>query len=428
MMTPIYLDHNASSPLLPEAAEAMRAVWMEAGGNPASAHHAGRKARQRLEDARERVAAALGASPDEVIFTSGATEANNLALFGLTACPSPPLRFGRGRGRGHACQPAPELAKSRKRVEGDNPTPRPPPRSGEWEQNPGHLLAAPIEHPCVIEPLNQLAAVGFAVEWLPVTPRGQVEQRQVLARVRDDTRLVALMLANHETGAIQPVRHVTKTLPKGIPLHCDAAQAVGKIPVNFRDLGVTTLTASAHKFGGPPGVGLLLLKRDTKLTPRAFGGHQQRGHRPGTEPVALAVGLATALDHAVTHLDANRAKLDELRQRLLDRLQAVGPVVNGPQPGDPDGLPTTLNLSFPGCRADVLLMALDLAGVACSAGSACSSGSLLPSPVLRAMGVPDEGLRSAVRFSLGPSLTEADVDDAAGRITRCVQDVRGRGT
>jgi cysteine desulfurase len=379
MMSPIYLDHNASSPLLPAAAEAMRAVYAEAAGNPASAHHAGRRARQRLEDARERVAAALGASPDEVIFTSGATEANNLALFGLAAAP------------------------------------------------PGHLLASPIEHPCVVEPLNQLAGRGFAVEWLPVTARGQVEQREVLARVRGDTRLVALMLANHETGAIQPVRHVAKTLPKTVIVHCDAAQAVGKIPVNFRDLGVATLTASAHKFGGPPGIGVLLLKRDAKLAPQTFGGHQQRGHRPGTEPVALAVGLAAALDHAVSQLDANRAKLDAQRQRLLDRLRPVGPVVNGPPPGDPDGLPTTLNLSFPGCRSDVLLMALDLAGVACSAGSACSSGSLLPSPVLAAMGVPDAVLRSAVRFSLGPSLTEADIDEAAGRITRCVQDVRGRG-
>lgn len=395
-MDPIYLDWNATTPLLPEAWEAMRPA-MEVVGNPSSAHHAGRKARRLLEDAREQVATLLGAGPDEVFFTSGATEANNLALFGLT---------------------------------GDSP---------------GRVLASPIEHPCVVEPLKHLAARGFDVEWLPVNGRGQVETAAVLDRVRPDTRLIALMLANHETGALQPVRHVAKTRPKAVPVHCDAAQAVGKVPVDFRDLAVTTLTASAHKFRGPKGVGLLLVKRDTKLRPLLFGGHQQGGRRPGTEPVALAAGLAAALDYAVRGMEANRAKLDGMRARLLDRLReaarglagehtkpraaeetAEQVVVNGPLPGEPDGLPTTLNISFPGCRADVLLMSLDLAGVACSTGSACSSGSLLPSPVLAAMGVPDDRLRSAIRFSLGPTLTEADIDEAADRIARCVREVRER--
>jgi cysteine desulfurase len=373
-MTPIYLDWNATAPLRPEAEEAMRAVPF---GNPSSAHHAGRAARRFLEDAREQVAGLLGAAPDEVIFTSGATEANNLAALGL---------------------------------------------AGE----PSHVLASPIEHPCVVEPLKQLAARGFEVEWLPVTPLGQVEAAAVLDRLRDETRLVCLMHANHETGALQPVRHVAKKLPVHVPLHCDAAQAVGKIPVNFRDLGVTTLTASAHKFGGPKGVGVLLLKKGTKLRPQVFGGHQQHGHRPGTEPVALAVGMAKALELAVREMDISRTKLEALRQRLLARLAAVDPIVNGPAPGDPDGLPTTLNVSFPGCRSDLLLMSLDLAGVACSTGSACSSGSLLPSPVLQAMGVPDAVLRSAMRFSFGPSLTEADVDEAADRITKCAAATRGK--
>ncbi len=376
-MAPIYLDHNATTPLLPAAWEAMRPVMAEAFGNPSSAHHAGRKARQHLEDARERVAALLGAHPDEVVFTSGATEANNLAIFGLAA-------------------------------------------------EPGHLLAAPIEHPCVVEPLKQLAGRGFDLEWLPVTPRGHVEPAAVLGRVRADTRLVCLMLANHETGALQPVRQVAESLPTQVPVHCDAAQAVGKVPVNFHDLGAATLAASAHKFRGPKGVGLLLLRRGVKLRPLLHGGHQQRGHRPGTEPVALAVGLAVALEHAVHEMDANRAKLDGLRRRLLEKLRtAASPaVVNGPAPGEPDGLPTTLNVSFPGCRAELLLARLDLAGVACSTGSACSSGSLLPSPVLRAMGVPDEVLRSAIRFSLGPTLTEADIGEAADRIAKCVSSLR----
>ena len=372
---PIYLDWNASAPLLPEALEALRPA-LEVVGNPASAHHAGRRARRFLDDAREQVAALLGATPDEVLFTSGATEANNLAVFGLAGDP------------------------------------------------PGHVLAPPIEHPCVVEPLKRLASRGFDVEWLPVTGRGLVETATVLDRVRADTRLVCLMLANHETGTVQPVRHVAKTRPKGVALHCDAAQAVGKIPIDFRDLGATTLTASAHKFGGPMGVGLLLVKRNSHLSALMFGGHQQGGKRPGTEPVALAVGLAAALAHAVRGMEANRAKVEGLRTRLLGKLRDTVPRVE--VNGDPDGLPTTLNVSFPGCRADVLLVSLDLAGVACSTGSACSSGSLLPSPVLAAMGVGDDRLRSAIRFSLGPTLTEADIDDAAGRIADCVRAVRSR--
>jgi cysteine desulfurase len=374
-MHPIYLDHNATTPLLPEAWEAMRPLMTEAFGNPSSAHHAGRKARQALEDAREMVAALLGATPDEVTFTSGATEANNLAVFGLTS-PDPP----------------------------------------------GLVLASPLEHPCVIEPLNRLAAGGFNVEWLPVSPRGIVEW----IAPHPGTRLVSVMLANHETGAIQPVREIAAALPPGVPFHCDAAQAVGKIPVNFRELGVAALSASAHKFRGPKGVGVLILKRGTPFRPLMFGGHQQHGRRPGTEPVPLAVGMAVALDHAVRHVNANRTKLEASRSRLWEQLRKLAsPVVlNGPEPGRLDVLPTTLNVSFPGCRADLLLMALDIAGVACSTGSACSSGSLLPSPVLKAMGVADEVLQSAIRFSFGPDTALADIDDAAGRIASAVGRMR----
>jgi cysteine desulfurase len=377
-MQPIYLDHNATTPLVPAAWEAMRPLMTDTFGNPASAHRAGRKARQALEDAREAVAGLLGASADEVTFTSGATEANNLAVFGLV---------------------------------------------GE----PGHGLASPLEHPCVAEPLRQLEARGFTLEWLPVSPRGVVPLGSLVSRVRPETRLVAVMLANHETGAVQPVRELLGPLPPGVPVHCDAAQAVGKMAVNFRELGVTALTASAHKFGGPKGVGVLLLSRGTPLRPLLFGGHQQGGRRPGTEPVPLAVGLAVALEHAVRNLAENRAKLAALRALLWERLQKVAaPVVlNGPEIGSPDALPTTLNVSFPGCRGDVLLMALDLAGVACSTGSACSSGSLLPSPTLRAMGLPEELLRSAIRFSFAPTVGSADIDEAADRIGRAVRRVRG---
>jgi cysteine desulfurase len=377
-MRPIYLDYNATAPLRPEAWEAMRPLMLETFGNPASAHAVGRKARQALEDARETIARLLGAAPDEVTFTSGATEANNIAVFGTAAAD--------GRIR--------------------------------------PLVASHLEHPCVVEPVRRLEARGAPVEWLPVDARGVLVWRPASADA-----LVCAMLANHETGAIQPVTAVASALLPGAALHCDAAQAVGKIPVDFHALGASTLTASAHKFGGPKGVGVLLATRGTELRPLTFGGHQQNGRRPGTEPVALAVGMAVALEHAVRNLADRRATAEAMRERAWSALQRACPpvVLNGPPLGAPDVVPTTLNVSFPGCRADLLVMALDLAGVACSTGSACSSGSLLPSPVLRAMGVPDEVLRSAVRFSFSPDQPPAEIDEALGRIAECANRLRDGG-
>ncbi len=366
VMQPIYLDHNATTPLLTQAWDAMRDV---PPGNPSSAHAAGRAARRALEDARERIASLLGASPDEVIFTSGATEANNLAIFG---------------------------------------------------HRPAHVISSPIEHPCVIEPLKQLEARGVSLEWLPVDTGGFVSCNPRAEPVANT--LVCLMLANHETGAIQPVGEVVATWPTGTKHHCDAAQAVGKIPVHFHELGVGTLSVSAHKFGGPKGAGVLLTKRGVELKPLTFGGHQQQGRRPGTEPVALAVGMAVAMEVAVREMSLNRAKIEEFRERFWVNLHRDCPsvVLNGPQIGAANVVPTTLNVSFPGCRADLLLMALDLAGIACATGSACSSGSLLPSPVLRAMGVPDEVLRSALRFSFAATLNLTDIDEATRRIAASI--------
>jgi cysteine desulfurase len=365
----IYLDWSATTPVRPAVWDAMRPYMAEHFGNPASAHAAGRKARQALEDARDRVAAAIDARADEVVFTSGATEANNLALFGLAGSP------------------------------------------------PGHVLASPVEHPCVAEPLRQLAARGFDVEYPPVDVNGIVSVDVFRERVRPDTRLAAVMLVNHETGAIQPVADLASPV-----LHCDAAQAVGKMPVSFRNLEVRSLSLSAHKFGGPKGIGALVVKHGTKLTAQVFGGHQQQGRRPGTEPVALAVGLATALEIVTSEMNEVGETLRRERRRLVDQLNQTCPpvVVNSPA----DGSPYVLNVSFPGCRAEVLLMKLDLAGVMCSTGSACSSGSLLPSPVLQAMGVPDDVLRSAMRFSFGPGTTAAELDEAGRRIAECVRPLR----
>lgn len=353
----------------------MRPLLTETYGNPASSHWAGRRARQALEDSRECVASLLGADPDEVVFTSGATEANNLALFGLA---------------------------------GDGG---------------GHLLTSPIEHPSVREPVERLRQRGFGVDMLPVDSSGIVRAEVLASLLRPETRLVSVMLANNETGALQPVARLAAELAPDIALHCDAAQAAGKIPLRFHDLGVTSLALSGHKFHGPKGVGALLVRRHAQLAPQLLGGHQQRGRRPGTEAVPLAVGLARALELAHQEYQARRDHVIHLRSVFLETLRATaGPLhVNGPVEG---GLPHTLNISFPGCKADSLLMNLDLAGVACSTGSACSSGSLLPSPVLQAMGVPEHLLHSAMRFSLSYLLTELEVREAARRIAAVVSRLR----
>jgi cysteine desulfurase len=375
-MEMIYLDNNATTPLLPAVAEAMRAVQMEAFGNPASAHRAGRQARRVLEQARETIAAILGADPDEVIFTSGATEANNLAIFGLT----------------HG-QPS------------------------------GHILSSPIEHPSVVEPLARLAAAGWEIEQLPVSGSGVAQGDRLAEHLRENTCLVCVMLANHETGAVQPISELVHQVGHAIPFHCDAVQAVGKIPVHFHTLGVTTLSVSAHKFHGPKGIGALLVRRGTRLDPLLLGGHQQHGRRPGTEAVVLAAGMAAALELWHAAAEERLAHVRRLRGRFLEALHRTASliVINGSD----DGVPHTLNISFPGCQADALLMNLDLAGVCCSTGSACSSGSLLPSPVLKAMGVAEENLHSAMRFSLSALLSEEEIDAAAQRIGAVVNRLRG---
>lgn len=376
-MRPIYLDNNATTPLLPAVMAAMQPHLTEGFGNPASAHTFGRHARRALEDARDCVASLLGALPEEVIFTSGGTESNNLALFGLAGHP------------------------------------------------PAQVIISAIEHPSVAEPAARLAERGFTITRLPVDRCGLVKTDALADLLQSQTRLVAVMMVNHETGAIQPVAELVGQLPAGVAFHCDAVQAVGKVPVDFHDLGVTTLSLSAHKFHGPKGVGALLARRGTQLQPTTWGGHQQQGRRPGTESVALAVGLAKALELAQHEQQGRRERVRRLRSLFLDRLCAdAGPViVNGSDDPALDS-PYTLNVSFPGCQADALLMNVDLAGVACSTGSACSSGSLLPSPVLQAMSVAAEILHSAMRFSFSALSTEEEVIEAAGRVIVVVKRLR----
>ena len=376
--TPIYLDHNASTPLDPDVLEVMRPFFL-AGGNPESQHAIGRSARRTWELAKESVARILDADPSEVIFTSGGTEANNLAIFGLAGA----------------------------------------------ETSPGHVITSPIEHPAISEPIARLDAAGFLVNILPVSGEGIIDLSCVEAAFHPTTRFTTLMLANNETGAIQPVQELAAVAnSRRVPVHTDGTQAVGRVRVHFHQLGVTTLAASAHKFHGPLGVGLLLLRSGVKLGSRLFGGGQQQGRRPGTIAVPLAVGLAAALQKWHDQSDARIKRWTANRDRLeAGLITALGPqrvVRNGPGL-DTVRLPQTINLGFPGIDGESLLMQLDLAGVAASIGSACASGSTRPSPTLVAMRIPDDRLRSSVRFSLGATTTEAEIDEAVIRIVEVIR-------
>jgi cysteine desulfurase len=398
VMQPIYLDHNATTTLLPEVASAMAECHSSAFANPESQHQFGRQARRTLEEAREGIAEILGAElsgrqPDHVIFTSGGTEANNLALFGL---------------------------------------------SGGLDSAAGRILISSIEHPSVAEPARFLARRGWQVDRLPVSQRGVIEKGDILlylpvdraggADERGKSRmspfLVSVMLANNETGVIQPIRELAAACyAAGVPLHTDAVQAVGKIPVNFRELGVTAMTIAAHKFHGPRGIGALVVRGGTPLAPQMFGGFQQHALRPGTEPVALAVGMHVALKIFAREQTERRERMTRLRDRFEAALLAADPsaVIHG---AEVERLPNTTCIAFPCLDRQALVMALDMAGIACSTGSACASGSSEPSPTLVAMGLPNELTGSSIRFSLGATTTAEMVDQAIERIVKVLSTSR----
>ena len=374
----IYLDNNATTALDPAVLEAMRPYFLSAG-NAESRHAAGRAARRAWDDAKETVARILGADPSEVIFTSGGTEANNLAVFGLAGA----------------------------------------------EHAPGHVVSSPIEHPAVAEPVARLESSGFAIDRPNVDRDGKADAEAMAATFRDDTRFATLMLANNETGVLQPVAELAKFAhERKIPVHTDAVQAVGRVPVDFHALGVATLAASAHKFQGPVGVGLLLVRTGIRLGSRLFGGGQQQGRRAGTIAVPLAVGLASALQRWHAEADARAARWNTLSHRLesglIAALGADRVIRNGPADAS-RLLPQTRNLGFVDLDGDALLMQLDLAGVCASLGSACASGSTRPSPTLVAMRVPDDRLRSSVRFSLSATTTEAEIDEAVSKTAEIVR-------
>lgn len=379
-MRRIDLDANATTPVDPAVLEAMRPHWL-AGGNPEGRHSLGRAARRAWDEARETVARVLGAHRDEVVFTSGGTEANNLAILGLV---------------------------------GDGP--------------PGHVVAAPIEHPAVAEPLGYLESRGWAVARSEVWSNGQANLASLEASFRPETRLATLMLAHNETGVVQPVVALAEiAATRGVAIHTDAVQAAGRVPIDFHALGVATLAASAHKLHGPAGVGVLVVRRGLKLAPRLFGGGQQGGVRPGTPSVALAVGMAAALERWESERDERITRWRRLRDRLEAALRTGlgdATVVRHGSTREGCRLPQTLHVGFEGVDANSLLIQLDMAGVCVSLGSACASGSTRPSPTLLAMGVPEALARGSIRFSLGATTTEADVDEAAVRVVEVVARAR----
>jgi cysteine desulfurase len=377
------LDRAATTPLRPEVREAML-PWLGAqGANASAVHGGGRAARRALEDARERVAAAVGAAPSEVVFTSGATEADQLALVGVAAA------------------------------------------------LPGaHLVVGRAEHPAVVRAAEQLEARGYPVTWLAPGVDGRLAPDAVRGALRDDTLLVTAMAVNNETGARNDVaaiagvvrEHGAHVRAGGPRVLCDAVQSLGLEPLRRDELDADLLVLSAHKAGGPQGIGALVLRAGVELMPQAWGGSQERGRRAGTSPVALAVGFGVAAELAAAGAERRAARVAAVRDRFEAAVLALPGVEPSLPPGAPRG-PKHAHVVVPALRGDgeTLLMNLDAEGVWASLGSACAAGSLEPSPVLLAMGWAPQRARSAVRFSFGDDHTEADADEAARRFARAVE-------
>ncbi|QKW09334.1 cysteine desulfurase [Streptomyces sp. NA04227] len=383
-----YLDHAATTPMLPEAIEAMTAQ-LAVTGNASSLHSAGRRARRTVEEARETLAEALGARPSEVVLTSGGTEADNLAVKGL-----------------YWSRRAADPARTR-------------------------VLASPVEHHAVLDAVDWLAVhEGARVEYLPVDRYGRVHPetlREAIARDPADVALATVMWANNEIGTVLPIRELADVAAEfGIPLHADAVQAFGQLPLDFAASGLAAMTVSGHKIGGPYGIGALLLGRDHTPVPVLHGGGQERQVRSGTLDVPATAAFAVAARLAAEGREEFAREVGALRDRLVEAVrEAVPEAVLG---GDPvDRLPANAHFSFPGCEGDSLLLLLDAQGIECSTGSACTAGIAQPSHVLLATGVAPELARGTLRFSLGHTSTRADVDALAKAIGPAVERARSAG-
>ncbi|MEV6326808.1 cysteine desulfurase family protein [Streptomyces sp. NPDC051909] len=383
-----YLDHAATTPMLPEAIEAMTA-HLAVTGNASSLHAAGRRARRTVEESRETLAGALGARPSEVVLTSGGTEADNLAVKGL---------FWSRR---------------------------------DADPRRTRVLASPVEHHAVLDAVDWLAAhEGATVEYLPVDSYGRVHAdalREAIARNPDDVALATVMWANNEIGTIMPVRELADVAAEfGVPLHADAVQAVGQVPVDFAASGLAAMTVSGHKIGGPYGIGALLLGREYTPVPVLHGGGQERHVRSGTLDVPAVAAFAVAARLAADGQEEFARTVGALRDELVTAVRtAVPDAILG---GDPDGrLPANAHFTFPGCEGDSLLLLLDAAGIACSTGSACTAGIAQPSHVLLATGASPDLARGTLRFSLGHTSTKDDVAAVAEAIAPAVERARTAG-
>ena len=368
----IYLDHNATTPLAPEVLATMRPYFELHHGNPSSIHAAGRETRAALDNARDQLASLLGCRPHELIFTSGGTEADNLAILGLA-------RRNAERGR--------------------------------------HLITCATEHHAVLHTFEHLEKrEGFRVTTLPVDAHGQLVPAALLAALTPETTLVSIMSANNETGVRQPVAALSALCrERGVLFHTDAIQSFGKDPLRVADFDALSLTA--HKFYGPKGSGLLYLRGGLPIQRTTYGGSHEGDRRAGTENVPAIVGLAHAATLALSSMEGESERQTQLRERLWQGIHAAAP--NAVRNGQPaDCLPNTLNVSFPEHDGESLLMNLDLAGIAASSGSACMVGSIQPSHVLLAMGVAPALAQATVRFSIGKSTTSAEIEDAIARIAR----------
>ncbi|BBZ27777.1 cysteine desulfurase [Mycolicibacterium madagascariense] len=384
-MSAVYLDHAATTPMHPAAIEAMTAA-LATVGNASSLHTTGRAARRRMEEARETLARLLGARPSEIVFTAGGTESDNLAVKGI---------FWARR----------DADPKRRRI-----------------------ITSPVEHHAILDAVDWLVEhEGAEVTWLPVTPDGAVATTALREALEDhdDVALVTIMWANNEVGTIMPIAELAAIASEfDVPMHSDAIQAVGQLPVDFAASGLSAMSIAAHKFGGPTGVGALLLRRDTACVPLLHGGGQERDVRSGTPDVAGAVAMAAAAVVAVDGLEANRARISALRDRLIDGVLASLDDVdlNG---ADGDGrLPGNTHFTFRGCEGDALLMLLDAKGIECSTGSACTAGVAQPSHVLIAMGADPASAKGSLRLSLGHTSTDADVEAALAVLPAAVDRAR----
>lgn len=382
-MKPIYLDHAAATPLLPEVLDAMLPLLREQYGNPSSLHRFGRAAKSVISGARDNLARFLHCDSRELVFTGGGTEADNMALFGTAQLP---------------------------------PTGK------------NHIISTSIEHHAVLHSLGRLERLGYTVTYLPVDTTGLISLDDLASAIRPETLLITVMYGNNEVGAIQPVEEIGRLARQhGVLLHVDAVQAAGVLPIDLSRLPVDMMSFSAHKLGGPKGVGALYVSSKVALAPLLYGGNQEKKKRAGTENTAGIAGFAEAFRIAAESAEDKQPFLEKLRLRMIDGLSAElgqdGYVVNGPV-RSAQRLPHILNVSFPGCSTETLLMSLDLEGVAAASGSACTSGSLELSHVLVAMGLPEEVASSAVRFSFGHNTTDEEIDRACKIVGTIVKRLR----